>query len=75
MNSRKTVLVACVLAVVGVLSLLSVSAQRQARWQDPFANGLQNDRLPKLYPLPEFELIESTLRTVLTDASAEWSRR
>lgn len=59
MNSRKPLLVGAVLALVGALFLLSVSAQREnLRIRSVFESG-NLDRLPKLYPLPSFDLIDS----------------
>lgn len=60
MNSRKPVLVAAVLGVVGTMFLLSVSAQREMRrgLDLPPALGV-DERLPKLYSLPTFELTDS----------------
>ena len=59
MNSRKPVLVAAVLALVATLFFFSVSAQRENLRTRSALTSVPVERLPQLYPVPAFELIDS----------------
>lgn len=58
--SRKAVLVGVVFGLIATLTLLSASARRGAMNRVPIGESLADDDLPRLYPLVDFSLTDST---------------